>query len=872
MKKIFITSFCILSTVGVTSFFMPYILTTQINKNKDYIESYIKEKTNQNIHFNNATVSFNSIQLEKVEIGDKDSITNISDINLKINIFNVFNDNKLSLIKDIDIGSITVPKKESNTVITLDDIRDKALNYFPYLEYIKTIKINKINTKYNNINNVELFRHNNNFRFKLSSDYLHNLFKIDGFFDYDKFLKTKKLDSEFTIYSPKIKLNSFNSFFNQKDFSFDSGYISSNQIIKIKNNDITINGHTELKEVNLSLWNKKFKLNDNSFNNQFKSHRLELTIDKLININNIDFNIKKIIANSDENYKNIKKIIIQSNQLDYEATFSQNFYQTKKDKDFSLKFNQFDLNYLTKLGIVHEIPAPYNNALISNGIINVKFHKENGSQYDITYDVKSDAKLNVSHGFIKGKAKIENNELFIDNLYFNDVQQEGYFKYDFHTNNFYLNLNSQINQDFFNYLKEEYHLPFNIENLNNHINGVVDLKRIDKKFIYHGVFNLKNNDFAFTLKDKSFNFKNTSGTINFDTFKINDLNLSIDELYQEDLNLKSLKINGKINNNIYDFNLNTDIFSSKIHYDYNNDYLSIKIPKINYQSNQTEKLKKIVEYNAHDIDLLRSLNIPKAFELFIDDLNLNNIPLGKLEVSSIEKNENIYELHSKLENDVAKGTIISLLNLNELFIKNKVNITSDNLEKFNEKYHIDNVIKNGNLSFSGDFTSQIKNLNIQSFIDNTEGKVLLSSQNGEFTQIDTGIGFFLNVLNFNTIPHLTKLNFNNLFTNKLTYETIESKGYLKGTQLKINQLDIISSISTINSNGQINLENYDIDMNLKVTPQISNSLLFVASALNPISFISVNLIKKIFPVKAPELITYQYKVDGKLTNPKLTKK
>lgn len=89
---------------------------------------------------------------------------------------------------------------------------------------------------------------------------------------------------------------------------------------------------------------------------------------------------KKIIANSDENYKNIKKIIIQSNQLDYEATFSQNFYQTKKDKDFSLKFNQFDLNYLTKLGIVHEIPAPYNNALISNGIINVKFHKENGSQ------------------------------------------------------------------------------------------------------------------------------------------------------------------------------------------------------------------------------------------------------------------------------------------------------------------------------------------------------------------------------------------------------------------------------------------------------------------------------------------------------------
>lgn len=293
MKKIFITSFCILSTVGVTSFFMPYILTTQINKNKDYIESYIKEKTNQNIHFNNATVSFNSIQLEKVEIGDKDSITNISDINLKINIFNVFNDNKLSLIKDIDIGSITVPKKESNTVITLDDIRDKALNYFPYLEYIKTIKINKINTKYNNINNVELFRHNNNFRFKLSSDYLHNLFKIDGFFDYDKFLKTKKLDSEFTIYSPKIKLNSFNSFFNQKDFSFDSGYISSNQIIKIKNNDIIINGHTELKEVNLSLWNKKFKLNDNSFNNQFKSHRLELTIDKLININNIDFNIKK---------------------------------------------------------------------------------------------------------------------------------------------------------------------------------------------------------------------------------------------------------------------------------------------------------------------------------------------------------------------------------------------------------------------------------------------------------------------------------------------------------------------------------------------------------------------------------------------------
>lgn len=872
MKKIFIISFCVLSTIGVTSFFMPYILTTQINENKDYIETYIKEKTNQNVHFDDAEVSFNSIKFKKFTIGDNESITKIDDVNLKINIFNVFNENKLSLIKDVHIGNITLPKKESNNIITLDDIRDKALNYFPYLEYIKTIKINKITTKYNTINYFELLRNNNNFHFKLSSNYLNNLFKIDGFFDYTKFLKTKKLDSEFNLYSPKVKLTSFNSFFNPKEFSFDSGYFSSNQIVKIKNNDISIIGNTKLKEVSLSLWNKKFKFNDNSFNNQFKSHHLELTIDKLININNIDFNIQKIIANSDENYKNIKKIIIKSNQLDYEATFSQNFYQTKKDKDFSLKFNQFDLNYLTKLGIVHEIPAPYNNALISNGIINVKFHKENGSQYDIRYDVKSDAKLNVSHGFIQGKAKIENNELIIDHLYFNDLQQEGYFKYDFHTNNFYLNLNSQINQDFFNYLKEEYYLPFNIENLNNNINGVVDLKRIDKKFTYHGVFNLKNNDFSFILRDKSFNFKNTSGFINFETFKITDLSLSMDELFQEDFNLKSLKINGKINNNVYDFNLNNDIFSSKIHYDYNTDYLSIKIPKINYQSDQTEKIKKIVEYNSHDIDLLRSLNIPKAFELFIDDLILNNIPLGKLEINSVEKNENIYELHSKLENDVAKGTIISLLNLNDLFIKNKVTITSDNLEKFNQKYHIDNVIKNGNLNFSGEFTSQIKNFDIQSFINNTEGNVLLSSQNGEFTQIDTGIGFFLNVLNFNTIPHLTKLNFNNLFTNKLTYETIESKGYIKGTQLKINQLDIISSISTINSNGQINLENYDIDMNLKVTPQISNSLLFVASALNPVSFISVNLIKKIFPLKAPELITYKYKIDGKLTNPKLTKK
>ena len=119
---------------------------------------------------------------------------------------------------------------------------------------------------------------------------------------------------------------------------------------------------------------------------------------------------------------------------------------------------------------------------------------------------------------------------------------------------------------------------------------------------------------------------------------------------------------------------------------------------------------------------------------------------------------------------------------------------------------------------------------------------------------------------------LTKLNFNNLFTNKLTYETIEAKGTVKGTLLNINDLDIISSISTINSNGEINLENYAIDMNLKVTPQISNSLLFVASALNPISFISVNLIKKIFPVKAPELITYKYKVNGTLMNPKLIKK
>lgn len=444
MKKIFITSFCILSTVGLTSFFMPYILTTQINKNKDYIESYIKEKTHQTIHFDQVETSFHSIKVKNIEIGESKSVIKFENIDLNINLFNIFNDNKISLIKDIKIQNIFIPKKESNHLVTLDDLRDQALNYLPYLEFIKTIKISHIKTQYSDLNEINLIKNKDNFEIKLSSVYLNNIFNFNGYFNYTKFLKSKQLDSDLNISSSKIQLNKFNQFFNQKELSFNDGFISSTQSIKIRNNDISIDGHSQFKQLTLTLLNKKFQFVDNSFNNHFKSHHFELDFDKIINMNNIDFNIKKIIANSDANYKNIKNIIIKSDKLEYEAQFSQNFYQTTKDKKFSLKFNTFDLNYLTKLGIVKEIPSPYNNALISNGLINVNFNKEIGSQYEITYDVKADAKLNVPYGFLKGKAKIENNKLFIDNLSFNDEKQSGYFQYEFSNNNFILNLNQGL--------------------------------------------------------------------------------------------------------------------------------------------------------------------------------------------------------------------------------------------------------------------------------------------------------------------------------------------------------------------------------------------------------------------------------------------
>jgi uncharacterized protein YhdP len=166
----------------------------------------------------------------------------------------------------------------------------------------------------------------------------------------------------------------------------------------------------------------------------------------------------------------------------------------------------------------------------------------------------------------------------------------------------------------------------------------------------------------------------------------------------------------------------------------------------------------------------------------------------------------------------------------------------------------------------------LKNFNINSIIDSSEGKIELNSENGEFTKMDSNGGFILNLLSFQTIPNIASLQFGNIFNNNLNYDIINGSLYLNKGNLNIEKLNIKSKISDVDLTGYIDIKKQQLNLGLTVTPKLTNSVVFTAvtaaSAINPLFLLGGTILEKIIPL--PEVVKYKYRINGTLEYPILS--
>jgi hypothetical protein len=843
------------------------LVNYSINKNRQEIEKLIEKETNQKIKLGDIHLSFSSLTISEIKYAHKNMTVNVKDVEvLPSESFLIgFDPNKL--VQSIHIKSINIsPKKD----FTFEEGKPKDYSlYLKYIQGMKNLQIDKID--YSNILSIDktvFEKVNGKLVFNTNAQYRKNALRAIGNIDLYKVLKTNKLDAEILVKSNRIELAQFNQFINNSNVILANGNVEVDEEINIKDNQVQFSGTSNIRNLQVNLFNKPMKVNDLKVKNNFSAQKIDFEFQNDIKVNNTPFYIKKVSLVTDREFKNLKDVTIESKQLKYHGVFSQNFNEDKVRKEIKVNFNVVDLNYFNKIGLLN-IPKPYNETLVKDGVFNVVFNRDSDKHWHLDYTVAGDASLIVDNVLFEADGKLEKNKLSFNNFKLNKNKQEGVVNYDLTNNNFDLDIKVNVDRPIFAYIKNQYYVPFNINLLNDNVDFSLKLDHKDKQFIYNGSIGLNGNDASFDFKDSNYLVSNAKGKIDFSTHKIDLFDIKADKVRKGEYELNSVAVVGSFKEQVIDTTFVTPNFDSKLVYDINKEELKADVAHAKFETkNSNSQEGELLETEPFNI---KSLELPKNIDVIVHDLNFNNLDIGTVAFKAKRQENEQYTIKGVMTNDVAKLNIISELDIKNADIKSSFGMQIENLEKFNKKYNLEYNIKDGTLKTSGNIEAKLDDLSLEGILDSSNGTINFESEKGEFTKLHSNAGFIINLLSFQTLPNIATLQFGNIFTNKLAYDSIHSSLILDGSDLKIDKLDIKSNISDASLKGVINLDTQELNIDLKVNPKISKSLMFttftVASGFNPLVMLGSTLLEKILPL--PNIVEYNYKINGTVSYPVL---
>lgn len=260
-----------------------------------------------------------------------------------------------------------------------------------------------------------------------------------------------------------------------------------------------------------------------------------------------------------------------------------------------------------------------------------------------------------------------------------------------------------------------------------------------------------------------------------------------------------------------------------------------------------------------------------AFDLQVDDLNLGEQAMGRLEV---------------IAHGVANGMAIDQLNLthadsvirmNGLWkdtgkgeTRMKVSGEIKDAGKLLSRYGFADAVKRGAAQIDGDVTWQGSPADFA--FKTLDGTLRLSAKNGQFLKVNPGAGKLLGIASLQSLPRRISLDFRDVFSDGFAFDEISSTMQLARGDLYTHDFLMKGPAATVKMSGVAHLQNESVKLRVKVIPKLSEGVAVAGALLGgPVAGLGALVVQKVLKDPFEEAISFEYLVDGDWENPTVTR-
>jgi len=147
------------------------------------------------------------------------------------------------------------------------------------------------------------------------------------------------------------------------------------------------------------------------------------------------------------------------------------------------------------------------------------------------------------------------------------------------------------------------------------------------------------------------------------------------------------------------------------------------------------------------------------------------------------------------------------------------------------------------------------------------GEVQMEADDGQFLEVDPGLGKLVSLMNLQALPRRVALDFRDVFSKGFQFDRINSSGHVERGVMAISQFRMRGSAAQVEMSGSVDLARETQDLKVRIIPSLGDSAAAALAFVNPLLIFPAALAQRILKDPLGHIFSFEYAVTGIWSNP-----
>jgi uncharacterized protein YhdP len=152
------------------------------------------------------------------------------------------------------------------------------------------------------------------------------------------------------------------------------------------------------------------------------------------------------------------------------------------------------------------------------------------------------------------------------------------------------------------------------------------------------------------------------------------------------------------------------------------------------------------------------------------------------------------------------------------------------------------------------------------------GDVTLSAENGQFLEIEPGLGKLIGLMSLQALPKRITLDFRDVFSKGFQFDRITAAARVEDGAIKLKEpLRMRGSAAEVEMTGEADVARETQNLRVRVVPSLADSAAIGIAIVNPVAGVAAAIAQRLLKNPLGQIFAFDYAVSGTWTDPKVVK-